>query len=88
MGFSDLMPHLAGFLAPAVFLALALPVLGRLLLRTGPGFIRQALCVFLASGAALAGGLWWFGRDGKIATYAALVLAAGTAQWLAARAWK
>ena len=88
MGLSDLLPHLAGFLAPAAFLALTLPLLSRLLLRTAPGFARQAACVFLASTTILAAGLWWFGRDGKVATYAALVLAAATAQWLSARAWK
>lgn len=88
MGLSDFLPHLAGFLAPAAFLALTLPLLARLLLRTGPGFARQAVCVFLACAATLGAGLWWFGRDGKMATYAALALAAATAQWLAARSWK
>jgi hypothetical protein len=38
--------------------------------------------------AASAAGLWYFGRDGKVATYAAVVLAVATAQWLAARAWR
>ena len=88
MGLSDFMPHLAGFLAPAAFLALTLPLLARLLLRAAPGLAFQALCVFAAGAATLLAGLWWFGRDGKMATYAALVLAAATAQWLAGRAWK
>ncbi|KQT08860.1 hypothetical protein [Ramlibacter sp. Leaf400] len=88
MGPLDFLPHLAAFLAPAVFLALILPAVSRLLLRTGAGYWRQAIPVFLASVATLAGGLVWFGRDGKMATYAAVVLAAATAQWLAARAWK
>jgi hypothetical protein len=88
MGLSDLMPHLAGLLAPAAFLALTLPLLCRLLLRAAPGFVRQASCVFLASAATLGAGLWWFGRDGRMATYAVLVIVAATAQWLAARAWK
>jgi hypothetical protein len=38
--------------------------------------------------AALAAGLWYFGRDGKMAAYAALVLAVASAQWLVARAWR
>ena len=88
MGPIDSLPHLGGFLAPAVFLAVVLPLLSRLVLRTAPGYGRQALLVFAASLAILAAGLWWFGRDGKMLTYAALVLAAGTAQWLASRAWK
>ena len=89
MGPLDFLPHLAAFLAPAVFLALALPAASRLLLRRGAGgYWLQALLVFLAVTAVLAAGLWYFGRDGKMATYAAAVIAAATAQWLAARAWK
>ena len=38
--------------------------------------------------ATLVAGLWYFGHDGKMATYAALVLAVATAQWLTARAWR
>ncbi|TFZ05349.1 hypothetical protein EZ313_01350 [Ramlibacter henchirensis] len=89
MGPLDSLTHLAGFLAPAAFLALVLPAASRLLLRRGAGgYWLQAALVFIAAAAVLAGGLWWFGRDGKMATYAALALAAATAQWLAARAWK
>ena len=88
MGPIDFLLHLAGFLAPAAFLALVLPLLARLLLRTAPGFWKPAIAVFLAGTAALAVGLWWFGRDGKMATYASVVLAAASAQWLASRAWK
>ena len=88
MGPIDFLLHLAGFLAPAAFLALMLPLMARLLVRTAPGFWKPAIAVFLAATAALAVGLWWFGRDGKMATYAAVVLAAASAQWLASRAWK
>ena len=38
--------------------------------------------------AALAAGLWYFGVDGKMATYAALVVAIASCQWLSGRAWK
>ena len=37
---------------------------------------------------ALGAGLWWFGRDGKMATYAVLVVAVATAQWVVGRAWR
>ena len=37
---------------------------------------------------ALIGGLWYFGHDGKMTTYSALVLAVATSQWLQARAWR
>jgi hypothetical protein len=38
--------------------------------------------------AVLAAGLWHFGVDGKMATYAGLVAAVATAQWLGSRGWK
>ena len=89
MGPLDLLFHLMGFLAPAFFLALAVPAASRFLLRgAAGGYWRQAAWVFASAATVLAAGLWWFGRDGKMATYAALVVAAASAQWLAARAWK
>jgi hypothetical protein len=36
----------------------------------------------------LTAGLLLFGHDGKMATYAALVLAAALCQWLLLRGWK
>lgn len=89
MGLIDILSHLAGFVAPAAFLALALPAAARLFRVGAAGpFWRHAATVFPVAVAALAAGLWWFGRDGKIATYAAVALAAATAQWASARAWK
>jgi hypothetical protein len=38
--------------------------------------------------AVLAAGLWFFGRDGKMATYAALVVAVATCEWIGRRAWR
>jgi len=90
MGPLDFALHLTGFAAPAVFLALLLPLGSRLLLRrqAGAALGWQVAVVLLAGLAALAGGLWWFGRDGKMLTYAALVMAAASAQWLAVRGWR
>lgn len=91
MGTSDLLFHLAGFLAPAIFLALALPLATWLLLRTSRGrmpFWGQAALVFAGGSAVLAAGLWWFGHDGKMATYAAMVAVGGTLQWVAVRGWR
>jgi hypothetical protein len=91
MGPIDLLTHLMGFAAPAAFLALALPLSARLALRrsnaAAPLWVQVAL-VLLAGVTVLAAGLWWFGRDGKMATYAALVLATASMQWLAMRAWR
>jgi hypothetical protein len=33
-------------------------------------------------------GLWFFGRDGKMASYAALLVVAATSQWIGGRGWR
>lgn len=90
MGPIDFLVHFTNFLAPALFLGLVLPLAARLVLRGSRGgrFWPQAGLVALAGAAMLGVGLWVFGRDGKMATYAAMVLAAGSAQWLLVRGWK
>lgn len=91
MGPLDLSLHLLNFLALAAALALALPLLARLLLRGTAGRVGWALqagVLFVLGAAVLAGGLWWFGRDGKMATYGALVAVVATGQWALLRAWR
>lgn len=87
----DFLWHLLGFLAPAFALALLMPLAARLALPRGgqkAGW-RTCLAINFAVGAGvLLAGLWVFGRDGKMATYAAMVLAVATAQWLAGRGWR
>ena len=48
----------------------------------------QAAINFVAGLVALGAGLWYFGVDGKMASYAGLVLAVASCQWLCARAWR
>ena len=82
--------HLMGFLAPAFFVALAV-VFGARVAGGGPVKLRwwvHFAINFTAGAAVLILGLLHFGVDGKMATYAALVLAIATAQWLAGRGWK
>jgi hypothetical protein len=43
---------------------------------------------FIVGVAVLSAGLMIFGRDGKMATYVALVLACATSQWLLAGSWR
>lgn len=82
--------HLMSFAAPALFVALAVTFAGRWL-GAAPRPLRwwvQLAINFTAGLAALVAGLWYFGVDGKMATYGALVGAMATSQWVCARAWK
>lgn len=90
MGFFDTLFHLFGFAAPALALGLLMPLAARWALPRAPAarYRVQAAVVFAAGLAALAVGLVVFGRDGKMASYAGLVLATATAQWLLAGAWR
>jgi hypothetical protein len=91
VGFLDLLDHLLSFAAPALAVALLVTLGARLVLpRTdgGPGWWARLAINCAAGLAALAAGLWYFGRDGKMATYALLVVTVATAQWLTARAWR
>lgn len=87
----DFLLHLLSFVAPAFVVALLVSLAGRLVLPRGSGPQRWWVSValnFVAGVAALGVGLWWFGHDGKMATYTALVLAVATSQWLIARGWR
>ncbi|MFD0667706.1 hypothetical protein ACT80S_08300 [Ramlibacter sp. MAHUQ-53] len=91
MGFFQSLLHLLGFVAPALALGLLLPLAARWALPAGGRVTRywpQAALVAAAGTAALLAGLWFFGRDGKMASYAALVAVAALAQWLLAAGWR
>lgn len=91
MGPLDILNHLLNFVAPAAFVALLLVLCGRLFGAKGAAKLavwRQFAVVFVVGLAVLAGGLALWGRDGKMLTYAALVVAAATCQWLLVRGWK
>lgn len=90
MSLFELLRHLLNFAAPAFAVALLVALAARWLL---PASSRRPLWAsfvinFLAGLAVLGAGLWYFGRDGKMATYAALVLAVATIQWVSGRAWR
>ncbi|MGH8846523.1 MAG: hypothetical protein ACREXQ_04665 [Polaromonas sp.] len=87
--------HLLNFMAPAALVALLLVALSRLFF----GFFKskrpfaltwwaQTAIVFVANVAILTAGLLFFGHDGKMLTYAALVLGAALCQWVLLRGWK
>lgn len=88
MGIWTLLIHLANFLAPAVAVGALLAVLAHFFMANRPGahkLIVQAAINSVAGGVAIVAGLVIFGNDGKMATYAALVLAVSTAQVLGMR---
>lgn len=91
MGPLELLSHLANFLAPALWLALVLPLAARLFMKKAPSALtlwRQTAINFLVNALVLAFGLWFFGRDGKMATYAGVVVLGATSQWLMLRGWR
>jgi len=91
MGLLGLLGHLLNFLAPAVVVGLLLAWLAPLLIKQAKphhSWGRQALLNGAACALVLLGGLLWFGHDGKMASYAAMVLAGASSQWLGARAWR
>ncbi|HKB54549.1 MAG TPA: hypothetical protein VKD22_11155 [Ramlibacter sp.] len=91
MGPIDLLFHVLSFIAPALALAILLPLGGRVLLPRGQvllsWWVQVAFNAIVGIGI-LALGLWHFGVDGKMATYAALVLGMAMAQWLGSAGWR
>jgi hypothetical protein len=84
MTFLALLGHLLNFVAPALVVALLLWGLPRLWpkARRGRWAPRTELMALALLGVAvLLLGLLVFGRDGKMLTYAALVLAQGSLAW-------
>jgi hypothetical protein len=87
--------HLLNFIAPAACVALLLVLLSRLsfgLFKSkqplAQAWWAQAAIIFIVGVAILTAGLMVFGRDGKMMTYAALVLGAAVCQWILIRGWR
>lgn len=91
MGFTAALAHLLNFAAPALLLALGLAAAGRFIMpKAGhlTGWWVQVAINFVVGWGVLLVGLVWFGRDGKLATYAALVLACAACQWVLSGSWR
>ena len=91
MSLFGLLNHLMNFLAPAVMVGLLVAVIAPLIIkaaRPNHSWLTQSAINCVACGLALLAGLWFFGHDGKMATYAVMVLTCATCQWLAAKAWR
>lgn len=84
MGPLDALWHIANFFGPAIGVGLIAAALCKLFwwkaLRP-VGFLRLASWAVAAGALALIGGLVFFGRDGRMATYFMLMAAAALALW-------
>ena len=91
MGLLELLNHLLNFLAPALWIAVLLPLAAPLFFKkrlAAPSLWAQSVVNFAMSVLVLVLGLWFFGRDGKMATYSAMVLLCATTQWVMLRGWR
>lgn len=91
MGWIDAALHVINFMLPAMFVALLMTFLGRFLKQNKPvagAFIAQAAITFIVCLLILVIGLILTGRDGKMLTYSAMVLASATVQWIASGGWR
>ena len=84
MGPLDALMHLGNLFLPGVALGALAAALAKLLWRkelAPVSFKRLALPAALAAAAVTLAGLVVFGRDGKMATYAGMVLACALTLW-------
>ena len=91
MGLLDMLNHLLNFVAPAAVVALLLTLTRRFIRSKSPVVLSlpsHAAIIFIVGVAALSAGLVLWGRDGKMLSYAALVVACATCQWVLARGWR
>ena len=91
MGLLDALNHLLNFVAPAAVVALLLALTGRFIRSKTPVVQSFSACVailFIVGVATSAVGLVVWGRDGKMLTYAGLVVACASCQWVLVRGWR
>jgi hypothetical protein len=88
MGPLDLLYHVLNFVAPAFVVGILLAFCAPMFMKNKPlAQVRSAQVAIntIAGVSALMAGLLFFGRDGKMASYAAMVVASATSQWFALR---
>ncbi len=91
MGAIETLNQFLNFGGPALAVAAMVPLLARVILPSktmAPAFAVQFAVNFAACMVVLLLGLWYWGRDGKMLTYLAMLLACATTQWLTGRGWK
>jgi energy-converting hydrogenase Eha subunit A len=88
MGALDLIFHLLNFAIPALVVSVLVALVSPLIYRkrtAAPAKYAQVAINFVVGLLALGTALVFFGRDGKMAAYTALVLAVASCQWWASR---
>lgn len=91
MGPLDIANHLLNFAAPAAAVALLLWMWGTIGRPRTPlklGAVTRLAILFAAGLFVQTAGLVVWGRDGKMLTYAALVVVCASCQWVLMRGWK
>ncbi|CAN7562606.1 hypothetical protein [Variovorax paradoxus] len=90
MSLLDLLNHLLNLVAPALAVGFLCALMGRAFRRKAGGRAWWAQGAINSGVGALVllGGVVLAGRDGAMATYAALVVACGTSQWLVSGGWR
>jgi hypothetical protein len=91
MGPLDILLHLLSFVAPALAVAGLVALAARFFMprRAGlPAWWLQFALNSAAGVAVLTAGLWHYGVDGKMATYAALAAGVALCQWVCSRSWQ
>lgn len=91
MGSLALLNHAINFVAPALWLAVLMPLLSRYFMKKAPlvhTLLVQVAIHFAVLALVLVLGLWVFGRDGKMLTYLAMVLLSATSQWFMRKDWR
>ncbi|MFM2034786.1 MAG: hypothetical protein RL459_51 [Pseudomonadota bacterium] len=88
MGPLDFLLHLLNFVAPAFGLAVLLPWAARWVFGAPAAalpWFKQVAILGAVGSLVLLTGLWLLGRDAKMLSYAALVVASATSQLLMSR---
>lgn len=91
MSVVDAILHALNVMFPAACVALLVTFAGRFYKRNRPlagGFIAHSAINFIVCLAVLLIGLILTGRDGKMLTYLAMVIASATVQWALSGAWR
>jgi hypothetical protein len=91
MGWLDATWHGLNFLLPAVFMGISVPLAARFFKQKRPlaqSWIAQGAINFIVCATVLLIGLVLTGRDGKMLTYLAMVLASASVQWAVSGVWR